>query len=391
MAGQRESILDLAPPWLLDANGQAFLGTLGTALDVLLTKGDQASRAALPGYGDDNFIPFQAADRLLVQGPGESNANFIVRLQGALDAWRRAGSRLSILNQLHAYLSNAQPTLAATLPECLIVGGNSALTTWHWHDLGDAQGSAPNYRLASPNNWNWDGLYTPNRAWLILYMATVPTGQSGTGASVASTGGSGVAGVTSGFATLTGLSGLDPSNVQQWITLTNAGNAANNGVHPIDKVVSATSCVIANPLAAAGDTVDWEIGRYQYLQPAPVWGSNSFVWGQGNWGVTSPDSIGGAAYARQIIETARLILKRWKSAGTYYPNIIICFQGGDGTSGYRYSPLNAADGRNPDGTFGEPGYPYAGAWLIGRQYLNDHSAYCDGTGDSPQCYEKWRS
>lgn len=395
MPGQRESILDLAPPWLLDVNGRAFLGTIGTSLDILLEKQNQAVRAKCPGLGDDAFIPLQADDRLLVQGPGESNAQFTLRLQGAFQAWRRAGSRRAVLEQMHAYLTNAQPALAVTLPECLIVGGNADLSTWHWHNIGDVPESPPAYRLVQPQNWNWDGAFTANRAWLVLYMALADVGIIGGTAVYSSVGGSGVTGVTSGFATLTGLAGLTADNEQEWITLDGFGAAGQNvGTFPIDKVLSPTSCVIANPSAVVeAVNLNWSIARYAYLQPAPVWGSNAFIWGQGNWGVTSPASLGGAAYAREVIKTIRLILKRWKSAGTYYPNIIICFQGGDGSTGNRISPLNAADGdHNPGGNYGDFGHLANGVWVPSRNYAaGDRSAFCDGTGESPQCYEKWRS
>ncbi len=372
---------DLVPPWLCGegSNAQKYLYSIGLGLDGLLEKMNEAMTAKLPGQADPSCIPFQAADRLFVQGPAESNSSFIVRLLGAFEAWKRAGSRPAALGQLQAYLTNLQPGVALSLPECLIVGGNSTTSTWSTIFGSTIQGAPPSRAVVTPANWNWDGENEHWRSWLVLFMHLVATGQSGAAASVASTSGSAVPGVTSGFATITGLTGMVASNVQQYLTLS-GGASGNNGTFQIQSLTSSTSVLIANPSASVdAGPLAWSVGAYPYIAPAPVWGSPSFVWGAGTWGLNcSP----------LVIESIRAILKRWKSAGTYYPKIIVSFGGGDGTAGNEFSPLSSQGAGNPDGTWGGVGKNVGGVWVPAKQPLNSFTAFCDGTAQAIRCYEK---
>lgn len=383
--GQIPGILDGAPPWLQDPQSAAFLQTFSSCLYLLSGKSNCASRAGLPGYGDPSVIPLQAADRVMVQGPSESNASFIVRMQGFLDAWRVAGSRPAVLQEVQGYLTGLQPGVLATLPECLIVGGNSTYSRWDSLTFADAQGAPPARSIVTPMNWNWDGMANASRSWLVLFMHLVATGVSGSNATVASTGGSGVSGVTSGFATITGLSGMQSSDLQNYLTLTNAASSGNVGTFQITSVLSASSVIIANPKADASDllngVIDWSVGHYPFIAPAPVWGSPSFIWGtEAKWGVNcSP----------LVIDSIRNIVRTWKSASTYYPNIIVSFGGGDGTAGNEFSPLSAQGAGNPDGTWGNIGKNVGGVWVPAKTSLNAATSFCDGTGLSPQCFEKW--
>jgi hypothetical protein len=378
---QRDAIKVLSPPWLREGVAEKIMYTFGLANDVLLDKMQQAMVAHQPGLNrDPSAIPYQAEDALLVQGPAETDEQFTERLKGKLDAWAIAGSRRSVLDQVHAYLANTQPGVVATSPECLIVGGNSTKTSWDSLTIGAPTNAQPVHRLVTPENWNWDGQYLPWRAWLILFFALVPTGIAGTHASVTTIGGSGVAGVTSGFATITGLSGLSSANIQQYLTLSSASSAFNDGTFQIVAVPSSTSCVVAGPSMTPADanngSIVWSIGHYPFIGPAPVWGSPQFVFGSGyTWGVNvSPD----------VVISIRQILQRWKSAGTYYPNIIVSFGGGNGTSGHEFSPLGPS---TPDGRWGGFGKNVGGVWVPSRD-ANAFDAFLDGTGLSINCYEK---
>ncbi|MCU1277192.1 MAG: LigA, partial [bacterium] len=66
-----------------------------------------------------------------------------------------------------------------------------------------------------------------------------------------------VSSVAGGAATLDGLSGLVAADVGNYLTLSGATNAGNDGVFQIVAVSSATSVTIANAQAVAGDSVDW--------------------------------------------------------------------------------------------------------------------------------------
>lgn len=378
-----------APPWLCgyNTNGQKFLYAIGLALDGALEKMTEAVRAKCPGFADNSAIPFQAADRLLIQGPAESDPSFVLRLNGAFDAWSIAGSRHAVLAQTQAYLTNLRPGVPLTNPSHLIVGGNQTYTTWDSIYFSTEQGANPAHSTNSPINWDWDGTEKPWRAWLVLFMHLVATGQTGAALTVASVGGSGVAGVVSGFATLTGLAGMTAANIQDYITITGAASGANNGTFQIVDVLSASSIIIANTAAVSPDVNDgaiaWSIGSYPYIGPAPVWGSPGFVWGDTfTWGVDS---------SPLVIQSIRQIVQRWKAASTFYPNIIISFGGGDSTAGNEFSPNSTTSTGNPDGTWGDIGKNVNGVWVPAKTALNPFTAFCDGTGVAVSCYEKNRT
>jgi len=385
MPSQRDTIKELSPPWLRTENGEKFLYTMGVMGDLLLEKMNQATRAHLPGENvDPSAIPYQAEDKLLVQGPSELNSQFTARLRRALTTWSYAGSARAVLEQMHAYLANVQPSVVATLPECLIVGGNADVSSWHWLTIDAPQGAIPNYRLAAPANWNWDGRSQPWRSWLVLFFAQQPTGLSGGDGSIDSTGGSGVPGVTSGFATVSGLAGLTSDNVLDWLNITGShapGPApTQTGSWQIVDVLSATSCVVAGPSIIAPDIangyLNWNVGHYPFIGPGPAWGSPPMVYGDFTWGVTcSPETV----------ISIRQIIQRWKSGSTYYPYIIASFGGGDGTAGNEFSPLSSPGAGNPDGTWGGYGKNVNGVWVPSKQPLNSYTAFLDGTGRYVRC------
>jgi hypothetical protein len=419
---QRDSILSLAPPWLQHDTGERFLYTIGLGMDVLLEKANQGQRARMPLVADPSALPYLAADRVLSQGPTESDVAFAVRLSQAFEAWSIAGNRRSILAQVQAYFSTPQPLYAAQLPECLIVGGNGSSTTWDTVYTTTPSGGAPAHAQIAPANWNWDGTVKPWRSWLVLFFALVPTGQSGNGAvtGTASAGsllGRNVAGVwvpgVSGtpvntpWLTITGLNGLTLANVQQWLTLGGSAHAANNAAFQIVQVLSAASCVIAAPNAVAGDgPLTWSIGSYPIVGPAPVFGAPGFNWGDGETTVPPVDTgsnVGGVwrpatrqssyGVARSWglnVPTAtmagvRQLLNQWKSRNTYYPHIIVAFDGQDSRAGAAFSPWSAQGTGNPDGTFGSPGKNVGGVWAPARLVSSTYDCYCDGTGLYSQC------
>lgn len=376
MATQKSIARIISPPWAQGPNGGAFIDTLGAVSDSLLDKARQGLNAHLPGRGPDSALPYLAEDRRLVQGPAETNAQFIQRLKTAFDSWRRAGSRRSVLEQIQAYLAGTAPGLSGAMPEATIVGGDVNQTVWDQLFWYMAQGAPPQRTVVPvPVNWDWDGVYLPWRAWLVLFMAPVATGQAGTGATVASVGGSGATGVTSGFATLTGLSGLSAGNVGDFITLSGGSHSGNNGSFQIVRIVSASSCVIANRAAVATDTVAWSIAHYPFIAPGPVWGSPAFVWGATTWGLSVDPAV---------IVSIRQILKRWKSATAYYPNIIISFGGGNGSSGTECSPLSNTHSGN-SGLWGFYAVNVNGVNVPGRRPNNPFTAFANGTGEYVQC------
>jgi hypothetical protein len=375
----------MAPPWLCgyESNGVKFLYSIGIMLDFLLQKQNEAMLSKLPGYGGPTALPLQAADRLMVRGPMETEEQLAARLQDALSAWSIAGSRRAVLSQVQAYLAGTSPGVSVDLPECLIVGGISSTASWDTVFGSMAQGATPARARVSPPNWDWDGTYAEWRAWLVLFMNRVPTGLAGSAASIASIGGSGVPGVTSGFARVNNVAGITADNIQDYLELSNTATFANEGVFQIVDVPSLNTAIIANPRAVAPDanngSLVWNISRYPFIGPAPVWGSPDFVWGNTHtWGLDC------SAY---VIDSIRQIVQRWKSAGTYYQNILVSFDGGNGSAGREFSPLSAQGGGNPNGTWATPGTYVDGVIVPSRIANTPASCVCRGTGVSRNCYK----
>jgi hypothetical protein len=422
----RDQWPNIAPEWLTTGTAERYMYTLQFCSDLLIDKCNQAIKFRMPGQGDTSQLPYLANDRMLVQGPGETNASFVARLTAAFSSWKLSGSRSGVLQQLKAYMQNLQPGVAASLPAMTIVGGcYPNVTTWDTAYVGDDVFAPPTHTKSTPANFNWDGKSQTWRAWLVLYMSSVATGLSGVSGSNASTSngsfvnpGSNVGGVwvpaVSGiatntpFMTLTNLSGLTPSVVGMWIAITNSARTANNGFFQIVQYISSSSCVIANPNAAVPDlnAITWSISSYPFIAPGPAWGSPGYTFGQGQTesppldfgsnigGVWQPTAISGGqptiswglSCSANTIESIRLLLQRWKSAGTYYPDIIVCFDGGTGgTAGNAYSPASTPGNGNPDGTFGGRGHNVSGVWTPTRLINYTSDCYCQGTGTWINC------
>ena len=419
----------LAPPWLTTGNAELYVSTLEMCRDLLMVKCYQAQTIRLPGQGDASQIPYLAFDSQLVQGPGEPNASFLERVTGANQAWGRAGSTISILEQLQAYLTGTYPAQSKTLPEIIIVGGSyPTVTRWDVVDQATPsialEGGTPAHTQVFPANFNWDGKPNAWRAWLVLPMTQIPTGQSGsaaeTGTAAASacfaSPGQNVNGVwvpaTSGtpvnspWLTITGLSGLDAANLNQWLTLSGSSHASNNGTFPIVTILSATSCVIANPNGVASDTgpLTWSIGSYPYIGPGQVWGYPGATFGEGElstppidtgsnvggvWqptlGGNGPPTSWGLTCSADVITSIRQIAQAWKNGNTWFVHLVVAFDCGDGTAGNAYSPLSAIGSGNPDGTFGSVGKLVNGTWVPTRRISSPYDAYAQGTGTWNAC------
>jgi hypothetical protein len=425
----RDTWYSLAPPWLTTDDAEKYMFTLELARDLLVEKSTQATAIRFPGKGDPSQLPYLAHDRVLEQGIAEPDASFVTRLVGYVPTHKRAGSAPAALEQIQAYMTGLQPGVGAALPALTIIGGcHSTVTRWHTLYQGDAQGAEPTLSKITPSNFNWDGASKPWRAWLVLYMSQVATGQTGgVGTITAAIGvpvgtGSNVGGVwvpsaaapvNTPFLQMGGLTGLTSANVGQWITISGAGNPSNNGTWPIVEVVSGTQCIISNPAGVSPDaSLKWSIGAYPWI--GPDWSEGSLdgsKWGQGEDLTTTPPStppkdtgtnVGGVWQPTLVgtygctgswgltcpsttIQSIRRLLKRWKSAATYYPNIIVAFDGGTGAAGSAYSSNSTPGAGNPDGSFGPVGKLVGGVWVPTRGIASPFDAYCQGTGTHVSC------
>lgn len=392
MPQQRDAIVAISPPWLTlgtkgetPGNGGRYIYTMGLALDALLEKSNQAQQAHMPGHGDVSFIPYLAADRVMQQGPAESDASFSLRLQKSFSTWQHAGSRLSILGQIQAYLVNLQPGVDPELPGILIVGARFEVSTWDIKKVGDSPDLPPTHiRVDGVSRWDWDadGIYRQWEVWLVIFQHYVTTGITGTTATVSSTGPSGAPTVTTGFATMTGVTGATTDNILDFIVVTGASNSANNGTFEIVDVPIPGTVIVANPDAVfpdgASGAISCEIFHYPFIGPGPVWGATFAEWGD-------TDRSWDLNVIHDIIDSIRNILKTWKSANSYYPKIIISFGGGDGSFGDECSPASVPGFGNPDGNFSSYGVNISGVWTPQEHLVNPFTAFTDGTGEYHEC------
>jgi hypothetical protein len=95
-----------------------------------------------------------------------------------------------------------------------------------------------------------------------------------------------------------------------------------------------------------------------------------------SWGLSCPSTL---------ISAIRAIVKKRKSAGTYYVNIVVAFDGGTGAAGSAYSPNATAGAGNPGGDFGSPGKNVNGVWVPARRINYQFDAFCGGTGSAVNC------
>lgn len=156
--GLRDSILNIAPPWLLEAVGGGLLYTGGLILDAV---GDawlkEGIKARFPDSAPTDALGYIGNDRLIDRGPGELDPSYVIRLRQAIDTWRNAGGGRTILAELAAYFTNV-----ATPPLRLV----SDSSIWHEFDWGTKLTT----RTAAAGNWVWD-VYTGARwfrGWAII-------------------------------------------------------------------------------------------------------------------------------------------------------------------------------------------------------------------------------
>lgn len=96
-----EWLKSLPIPWLVSGTvGAAEQTANGTVLDGQVSLLKQAVKARFPSYAPADALAHIGGDRGLIQGAAESNTSFATRLRDAWSEWSRAGTALSVLEQL---------------------------------------------------------------------------------------------------------------------------------------------------------------------------------------------------------------------------------------------------------------------------------------------------
>lgn len=417
-AQQRDAIVAIAPPWLQNQSpplngaplgvGGRYLYDIGLGDDCLLEKMNQAMQAHMPTVCTPTALPYIGNDRLLTQGPNETTAEFRIRLQQAFQTWQLAGERIAVMRIVGSFMGSLLQSLNDN-PVMAIVGGYHARqwSTYYVADVANNFENPPSLVRETSTNFDWDGLGGIRwwRNWLVFYYEKIALSISGTAASIGSP--------TGAFYPLTGLSGATGDTSQaftSYVTISGAANAGNNGIFQITDINSATEVTYANPNGVYPDansgSITWSLSNFPAFAPAPVWGAPGVVWG-GNTNqcyglqlVGTANSVNTSAF----LTTLRGLISLWKSANTFYQNIIFTFYGGNGTNNHEFSPNSTESTGNPNGTWGsgstistqdaygnavpvaEGGTAYVASYNTGiNNQLSAMVAVTDGTAIYQQC------
>lgn len=358
--GQRDAIKELSPPWLSTGNSEKLLYDFGLCGDALLEKLNQAMRAHMPGQGTSTALVYIGNDRVIPRGPYESNQDYVIRLQKAFESWQRAGERRAILAQVLSYLSLNSATTPG--PIGAIVGGKDP--SWDIYYAGDDVSAPPVHFVPASRNFDWDGQMSQWwRAWLVIYVQSTSTGNTGMTASFTSAG---------GFATVSGLSGMSAADVGRVIMTTNAFQAAHIGAFRIEFFVNSTtvtvSCGVSLGPDANNGSIHWDVRQFAELAPGPAWGNTSTTWGDmtRSWGLANPPGVMAGVIS---------ILRQWQSEHSFYPETMICFSGGSGAPGTDLCPYSTEGAGNPDGTWAHFSKISGGASVPARIFTGSSEAY----------------
>ena len=360
------------PPWAVDpsTNFGRVLFTTRLAADANLEKLEQGIMARMPGIGDPSATPYLCDDYVITRGQNESTEQITHRLSHSCEAWRAAGSRRAVLEQVFWFFYDPSTSYPGTVPVYAIVGGDGETSTWETlYNTSDP--AAPVRAVVDPPNFSWDGLTFGRRAWCIIYEHLLPTSYAGISAYVDPGAG--------GLFSIDGLYGaaITGAQVGMYITLSGCASPQNNGTWQIVAINSDDTITAAIPGGVAPDAnnanISWSIGYFPGTAPAPVCGcpgltcdaDTSSLLGQFHnavvtCGLSNPPDLDGLV----------AIIRQWKSRSTWYPMILFSFGGGDGTSQYELNP-NSPHG--PAGTWGE--WPRVTSAPLGWAL-----APCDGTG-----------
>lgn len=352
----------VAPPWLQNPVGAAYLQTMGGGLDELVYRSAQAQLLRMPGIGDPSGLYYIGLDRLIPQGPNESNTSYGQRLQAAFDVWQRAGSDWAVLQLVLAFL------LPKT-PAALVVSDSSV---WSYYAANATPATKPPLHLrfegqdfAHLHNWNWDGeAFDPHpsggtawwRDWLVLFADLTPVG-SGV---LSTTGGVGTSTVTCNTNANHGLT----TGAKVWIDEVHGMLHANGGPFTVTVTGAAQ---FTYSIAPATIDAAYTSGGLVYQAGANNWVGPSQVIGNFTVG---PSYTVGISAPSTLADGLRAILSNWKAANAWFRYMIISF---DNTL---FKPDAFSGGVNPDGTWGPWAAPsVTGVYVCTR---SDHARYADG-------------
>lgn len=169
---QRDVVKAISPPWLSVGIGEKYMYNLGLACDALLEKLNQAMRAHMPTLCPPSALPYIGRDRVMFQGPLETDDDFNLRLQKAFDSWQKAGGRQAVMQQVLLYVQVFAVAVAGQVPQLVSVNSSRLGTYAAWdtyYNTSDTN-QAPAHVTKTPGNWNWDGEYRHWWTFLVMFF-----------------------------------------------------------------------------------------------------------------------------------------------------------------------------------------------------------------------------
>jgi hypothetical protein len=152
--------------------------TIWVQYDAMADAAGYAVLARFPSRAPPDAFQWLALDRQIFQGPNESSAGYVARLQQWLDLWRHAGSATGVMLSILGYLSPQQPKVVIVQS-----AAPSIQSTWYTYPEGAnpfppgaSNPSPPNVYAAVISNWQWDGASQPYyyaymywRSWVVIF------------------------------------------------------------------------------------------------------------------------------------------------------------------------------------------------------------------------------
>ena len=283
----------IAPTYLSGPVGGRYMYSMGIVYDGLTDAAGYAVRARFPSLAPTDAYPWIAQDRQIFQGANEPNASFVARSIQWLDLWRHAGSSTGVLLAILAQVSPAQPevfTVSTTGVDPRFA--TVPYSSWDTYQKGispfppgQTNPTPPDHYLTAPANWKWDSVSLPNYATWMYW--------------------------------------------RKWVVIVSTTNSP--WVIPFLVWASGGSL---NP-AIVADAVYGT--KYENQSPAspgtnvPNWGDGVSCWG---W-------AGTAAQASALT----LAVKTWKSAGCWYPWIIVSYSAALFDQSLAFGSPNLPDGK----------------------------------------------
>lgn len=148
--GLRDALKSFVPKWLSDRpglnTGFKVLYTFASLGDALIEAGLEGVRAAWPGKGTPDALPYIGQSRGILQGPLEPNATYNARLLQWLTTWENAGGDEVLVQMIQAYMIGQGSLGLGNLPVVRLVDRAGNWT------IANADGTL-SYATAA---FNWD-------------------------------------------------------------------------------------------------------------------------------------------------------------------------------------------------------------------------------------------